>query len=347
MANVPTGTEIIAGFKKASAWATPVVLGAGDGILILNEGMEGSPEILNDESLGNPFLACTDLGNITDEGDIECNLKYEGLLTVIACAMGLAGVPSLLTNGYEHLLECTKNIEGLFGTFAIDKRTKVHEHPSVKVAGFTISGEAGGYLKITFNFISNTLDTGSTTNTSVTMANITIPLLCGNIVFNNGVFLLKDQGGSAPSDPTDRVLPNSFELAFSRNLSGDYTANGNRQIIEPEQDGQPEITCSFGFPRYTDSRFLEDLFSKQEHEAIINWTGEIIGVGPDNYEFEIELPKLVLTDSNIPVSGLGKMPYTANYKVLDIKGDTPTGFQINDGPFLLKFINAQSTDPLA
>jgi hypothetical protein len=346
MARQPTGTEIIAGMVKGSVWGTPVVIGASDGMLILSEGVESSPELLFDESLGESFTECADLGNIVSEGDVEALFKYEGLLLPFALCMGIAGVPSLITDGYQHTLKLADNIEGLFGTFAVDKIQKVFENPSVKVAGFTISGEAGDYLRVTFNFIANTLNPDSSTNTPGTMASVTAPIKCGNIVFNNGVILLKDQGGSAPADPSDRVLINSFELAFNRNISGDFVANGTREIEEPQQDGQPEITLALGFPRYEDIRFIEDLFAKQYHELIATWTGDIVqGGSVDSNEFEIQLPKLVLIDANVPVANLGKMPFTANYRVLKASA-TPTGFDDNK-PVILKFINSISTNPLA
>lgn len=345
MTRQPTGTEIIAALKKATVWGTPVAAGFGDGIYILNEGLEASPEVLFDDSLGNSFDDCSDLGNITDEGDIEAMIKYEGLLLPFALALGLAGEPDIITNGYQHYLLCADNIEGLFATFAIDKATAVHEHPSVKIAGFTISGEAGGYLTVTFNIIADTLDTESSTNTLATMTAVTFILKCGNIVFNNGIFLLKDHSGAAPVDPGDRINPSSFELSFTRNVSGDFVADGTRAIIEPQQDGKPEIILALSFPRYTDTRYLIDLFSKQEHELIATWTGDVIGGGPDSFEFSIECPKLVLIDSNAPASGLGKIPFTVNYRVTEVVIE-PTGFQ-NTSPVTLGFINSISTDPLA
>jgi hypothetical protein len=347
MARQPTGTEIIAAMAKGAVWGTPVVLGAGDGIWLLDESVESAPDTLMDESAGNAFLECTDLGNIVSEGDLNALLKYENLLLPFALCLGIAGVPATLTDGYEHILKCADNIEGLFACFAIDKIQKVHENPSLKIAGFTITGEAGDYLRVTFNVIANTLDTESTTNTTATMANVTFVIRCGNIVFNNGLFLLKDQGGAAPTDPTDRIQPSGFELAFNRNVTGDFVANGTREIIEPQQDGQPEITLAVTFPRYTDTRFLQDLFSKQEHELIASWTGDLIvpPAGTDSYKFYMEFPKLVLTDSAVPLAGLGKMPFTANYRVL--KTDAiPTGFD-NANPVTLGFINSITTDPLA
>lgn len=344
MVRQATGTEIISAIKKGISWGTAEILGAGDGIYLLSESLEGSPEVLFDESLGNPFTKCADLGNITVEGDLEAMIKYEGLLLPFALCMGIAGVPNLLTNGYKHILKCADNIDGLFATYASDKSLKVIEITSLKIASFSIEAEAGDYLKVTFSVIGNIIKDNSIVNTPVTMANVTYLMKCGNIVFNNGKILLKDFDGSAPSDPTDMVQLNSFSLEFTRNIEGDYVANGTREILEPQQTGQPEINVTLGFPRYTDGRFYQDLFSKQYHELIATWEGEIIGAGPDKYTFGIELPKLVIIDSNVPIDDLGKMPFEVNYKALQADV-APTGFSDN-GPLNLVFINSIATDPL-
>ena len=343
MVRQATGTEIVAGMAKGSAWGTAVALGPGDGIYILTDSLESSPEILLDESLGNSFAECADLGNITAEGDIETMLKYEGLLLPFALCLGIAGAPTLLTNGYKHILKCSDNIHGLFATYAVDKILKVHEVPSIKIAGFTISGEAGDYVRITFNIMGNILKDDSVINTSVTMATVTYLMKCGNILFNNGKFLLKDYAGNAPAIG-DRVYPSSFEIEFNRNLEGDYTASGSNEISEPEQAGQPELNVSLEFPRYTDARFISDLFSKTEHEMIITFEGDTIGAGPDKYSFSIELARLIIADANVPLDGLGKIPFTVNYRGLKASA-LQAGFS-DDGPITLTFVNTFATDPL-
>jgi hypothetical protein len=344
MVRQATGTEIISGMKKGILWGTAVALGTGNGVYILSESIEGAPEVLFDESLGNAFTKCADLGNIAVEGDLEAMVKYEGLLLPFALCMGTAGLPALVTNGYKHVLKCADNIDGLFATYASDKALKVHEIPSLKIASFSIEAEAGDYIKVTFSIIGNIIKDDSIINTSVTMASVTYLMKCGNIVFNNGKILLKDFDGSAPSDPTDRVQLNSFSLEFNRNIEGDYVASGSREILEPQQTGQPEINVTLGFPRYTDSRFIQDLFSKQYHELIATWEGDLIGAGPDKYTFGIELPKLVIIDSNVPIDDLGKMPFEVNYKAL--QADTPPAGFSDNGPLNLVFINSIATDPL-
>lgn len=345
MPRQPTGTEIIAAMIKATTWGTLVDPdGAGNGVLLLNESLTYKPEILFDDSLGEAFDKCSDPGNIDASGDMEANLRYEGLMLPLAIALGEAGVPSLLTDGYEHVLNSADNIYDLFMTLAIDKITKIHTFPSVKVTGFTIRGTQGGYLMVTFNLLANTMDPDSSVTT---LSSVTVPMQCGNIVFNNGTFLLKDQGGAAPADPGDKVLPSEFEIAFSRNETGDYVANGTREITEPSADGKPEVTCSLTFPRYTDSRFIEDLFAMQEHEMIATWVGDLIvpPSGTDSYTFQIELPRMVILDADAAVGGLGKIPTTINYRCKQADS-TPTGFE-DDGPLSLKIINSISTDPLA
>lgn len=344
MVRQATGTEIISGLKKGLLWGTAVALGVNDGIYVLSESIEGAPEVLFDESLGNAFNKCADLGNISVESELEAMIKYEGLLLPFALCLGTAGLPALITNAYKHVLKCADNIDGLFATYASDKSLKVHELPSVKVSSFSIEAEAGDYLKVTFSLVANIIKDDSLINTSVSMGSVTYRMKCGNIVFNNGTILLKDFDGSAPTDPTDKVLLNSFSLEFTRNIEGDYVANGTREILEPQQTGQPEINITLGFPRYTDARFLQDLFSKQYHELIAKWEGDLVGAGPDKYTFSIELPKLVIIDCNVPMEDLGKMPFEVNYKAL--QADTaPAGFSDN-GPLNLVFINSIATDPL-
>jgi len=50
MANEITGRETICGFKKASAWHTPVACGASDGVLILADNIKVGMGLELDES---------------------------------------------------------------------------------------------------------------------------------------------------------------------------------------------------------------------------------------------------------------------------------------------------------
>lgn len=338
-----TGSEILAAVKKASAWGTAVACGANDAILILSEGIRKRQTSELDRSAGQSFYLIADKGNITVEGDMPAYLRYDGLTALLALAMGTAGSPTQqgATTAYKHVLQLATALDGKFATLAIDKKVSIHEYPSVKVAGFTIRGEAGKPCDILLHLVADDLVVPAAVNTAST--SWTYRDRSNRILFDQAVFRINDQGGGGLGSG-DKVKPASFELVFRRRPKGEYLAEGNKKIDEPVNDDLPEISLSLRFPNYTANTWLSALSGDTRKKCDIVFTGAQIQ-SPYNYALSLILPHLVLRETDSSVEGPGKIPNPVVFDVLEASS-APTGMGYIK-PFTVELINKQTTDPLA
>ena len=344
-----TGREAKAAFKKAATWGTAVAVSAEDLFLFTSEKITRSIENLPDDSAGRPFTADRDPGLVTCAGDLSAYLRYQGLEVLLAMAMGQAGTPSLegeSSSAYRHQLRLAADTDGLFGTLAVYKGVSVHEYPSCKVDGFTISGEAGQPLNITFNLICDDLNLNTTegTNTAAAMAALTLPAPGNRILFRQGTFLLNDATAAALSD-NDRIHPSRFSLTFKRGLEGDYLAGGNDRIAEPIGAGFPEVSLELEFPTYTSDTYLHDLGSDTRKKMKISFQGQEIETGYP-YRLEIMIPHLVITNAEAAVDKAGKIAHPISALCLATTSERP-GMSDITAPFAIDLVNTRSTDPLA
>lgn len=343
-----TGKEAKAAFKKASAWGTAVAVADADALLITGESISRSREHLPDDSAGQDFHSQSDQGLITCGGDLSAYLRYEGLETLLAMALGTAGAPSQQesTAAYLHALHPAGDTTGLFGTLAFYKGFSAHEYAGCKVDGFTIEGSAGQPLTVSLNLICDDLaiNTTSGTNTAAAMAALSDPAPGNRVLFRQGQFLVNDQDGVALSSG-DAVAPNRFSLSFKRGLAGDHLAGGEDKIAEPIPNGFPEVSLSLEFPTYTSDTFLTDLGSDVRKKMSFSFTGESIEA-PYSYQIELVMPHVVLTNAEAAVNGAGKISHPISASLLSAVS-APAGMDGITGPLAINLINTNSSDPLA
>ncbi len=339
--------EAKAAFKKSSAWGAPALLAQEDVILFLKEKISYSREHLADDSAGQAFHMMAEQGLITCGGDLTCYLRYQGLEVLLALAMGLAGVPSLLgTAAYAHALRLKDMTDGLFGTLALYKGFSAHEYPGVKVDGFTISGEAGQPLSVAFHLTCDSLNVNgvSGVNTASSMAALSLPEPGGRALFRQGVFLMNDQAAGALSS-LDAIAPSKFSLVFKRKLKGDHLAGGQDRIAEPTAAGFPELSLELTFPSYTSDTYLHDLGSDTHKKMKLSFTGAEIESGR-NQLFEILLPHLVITNAEAVVDKAGKIAHPVSFSLLGASA-APAGMTGIIEPLALNLVNTRVSDPLA
>ena len=342
-----SGKEAKAAFKKASTWGTAVAVADADALLFTSEKITRSREHLPDESAGQAFHADADQGLITCAGDLSAYLRYQTLEVLLAMAMGTAGSPAQQggTSAYLHELRLADDTDGLFGTLAFYKGISAHEYAGCKVDGFSLSGEAGQPLVVSFNLVCDDLavNTTSGTNTAAGLAALTAPAPGNRVLFRQGQFLINDQSGDA-LDSGDAVQPSRFSLTFRRNLVGDHLAGGNDKIAEPTCAAFPEISLSLEFPTYTADTYITDLGADTRKKMKITFTGSEIE-SPYNYQLEILIPHLVLTNAEAAVDKAGKIAHPITASCLAAQS-APTGMTGITQPFAINFMNARTTDAL-
>ncbi|MFH1035257.1 MAG: phage tail tube protein [Pseudomonadota bacterium] len=342
-----TGKEAKAAVKKAAAWGTPQELASGDAILFTTEKINRTREHLPDDSAGQAFHSDAERGAITCGGDLSAYLRYQGLEVLLALALGQAGEPVPTGAGaYTHALGLQGSLDGIFGTLAIFKGFSVHEYPAVKVDGFSISGEAGKPLTVSFSLINDDLNINTTAgvNTSAGLAAIPAPPPGNRVLFRQGQFWINDAADVALS-AAHAVHPNRFSLSCKRKLSRDYLAGGQDRIAEPVGAGFPELSLTLEFPTYTSDTFLNDLGADTRKKMRIAFTGGQIASGLD-YSLEFLLPHLVITNAQAAVDKAGKIAHPITMECLASSSER-AGMSGLTAPLALNLINTTDSDPLA
>lgn len=346
-----TGRESEFAVKKATTWKTAVACGAGDGALFLSETVEKKQEIHVDDSL-QEWPVTSDQGAITVDGDIECYARYDDIPQhrMIALACGTAGSPVSAAAGvYTNTYGLADTLDGLFATLAFYRVIDVKEIPTAKIDGFTITGEAGQPIKITFHVIGDTrnVNTGSsgTNNPDSSWTSVTIVERDNRLMFSDLAVWINDASGVALSSG-DAIYPNGFTLTYRRNTAGDQTADGDDLIDEP-MGGVPECTLNMTFPKHTTAAIANftDFDASTPKKAQLAFTGAEITAGY-NYEFNVLLPNLVINEAASTISGPDKIPHALTFTCLG-RENAPTGMTGLNEPFEIQVQNTMATSPIA
>ncbi|MBI4822666.1 MAG: hypothetical protein HY805_00320 [Nitrospirae bacterium] len=341
-----SGPEIKAGVKKASAWATPVACGANNGVLLTGDNLKKAIESILDDSLGMPFSEQRDMGQVKVEGSLNAFMRYDGLDTLIALAMGATGgAPTQqgTTTAYAQKFTLSDILDGLFATVAINKKVNVFEYPSVKVSGWTLRAEMGKPVEIDFDVIADNEDFNSSINNLTSFANVTYFEKENRILMSQGVFRLNDKSGAALADG-DKVYPSGFELSYKRKVTGAYIVGQSNRIDEPQTDGLPEVKLKLTFPRYTATTYLSALGSDTRKKMDIVFTGSLIEA--TYYRtFKLQFPHLALLNAEA-VTDKGQVKHPLEFECLATP-TAPTGMTGILKPFQVDVINRQSSNVLS
>ncbi len=342
-----TGVELKAAARKASVWGTPVACGEGDGVLVRPHTLKKERPSQPDDSLGLYFPSASDAGEIKVEGDLPAYLRYDGLDLMLALAMGrTAGAPlqQETTAAYAQTLSLAEHNDGLFCTFAQDNRVNIDEFPGVKLTGFTLRGEVGRPLEVSFGCVANDRVTDSTTNTQATFAGVTYFETANRVLMSQGVVRMNDQGGAALG-AGDEIHPSSFELTFRRKMAGVYAAGGSPDTVdEPTNDGMPEVTLRLEFPRYGSRQYFEDWDAAAAKKLDMTFTGATIE-GAYKRTFTLSFPNLKIAGAELPITeGILRHPVKFVCLGCDV---APSGMAGVTKPFQVDLVNRQSADVLA
>jgi len=350
MGNNISGREFIMGVKKSSTWHTAVECGAGDGVLVTGESLgDKAPAYLDDDSLGQDDVRYTDKVSEMVSGTIPAYLRYEGLDTLLALALGTSSNPTAVEGtAYSNVYSPAANIEDYFATLCMKKAgttNGVWEIPSAKVHGFTLAAQVGQFANLTFNVMGNKFETddNDAVNGQTTVGNITYPDR-DNIAKMNANFKVRmnAQGGGALAD-SDKIYPFGFTLTYNRPMDANYES-GNIAMAEPTQSGFAERSLVLNFDKYNADTFMDAVEAGTEYKLDITFQGAIIS-GTTNYLFRIDVPKIQWIIGSSPVGGPGKIPHVVTGRPMGV-ASTPTGMTVTD-PISIYVINTRTTNPLA
>ncbi|MDA8155568.1 MAG: phage tail tube protein [Actinomycetota bacterium] len=342
-----TGVELKAAVKRATAWGTAVACGASNGVLIKPHSIKKKRKNYVDDSLGTYFPQDAVNAEIECSGALPMYLRYDSLDLLIALAMGsVAGAPAQqgATTAYAQSFLLANSLSGYFATLIQDNTVNIDEYTSVKVSGFTIKGDIGKPVEISFDLIAYDRITGSAINTLSTFANVTYMETSNRVLFSQGVYRLNNQGDVALAS-ANAIYPSSFELTFKRKMKGLYTVAGFNNIDEPSSDGLPGVTLKLTFPRYTSNvqQMFADWDNTQQKKMDLTFTGKQIA-SPYNRSFQIQLPNLQITSADLPVKQ-GIMESPLEFVALGCPS-APAGMTGVTAPFQINVVNQQSANVL-
>jgi len=335
-----------AAFKKASTWGTAVAVGANDGLLILEDGgLKKTRDYLPAKESDSPFVGESVLGRIAPvDFAPTMHLRYEGLEVLLAMVMGTAGAPTQpdaigAPNTYEHTLQLADAIKGLFGTFCIEKGSKIHEVPSAKSHRLVFS-IADGILQLEVGIRGNDLIDNSTTNTDLSA--VTYLEKHHRVLFKQGVFRMNNQSAAALAN-SDKIYPNDFTLTIERFLDEAYEA-GSDKIIEPLENDHPSIILTLSFPRINsvNEAYFQDFDAETLKKMDITFTGALIEA-TYYYELKFQLPQLKIVDVEYTWSEIIPASITLQAEQAD---SAPSGMTGITKPVQIDLRNTRNTDPL-
>jgi hypothetical protein len=346
-----SGVELKAAAKKATTWGTAVALGANNGFLFRPTSVVKDAGVKVDDSLGTFVSKDGTPGQIKVEGAIPEYLRYDGFDLFMALFLGIAGAPVQqgASTAYAFAYKWLMSTDGLFATYAKHMKNYIEEHPSLKIAGFTLKGQTGDALEISFNVISQNMVVDSIVNTLTTFNNVTNFEEANRVKFSEGTFRMNDQSAIALASG-DKIYPSAFELTATRKLRGVYgqykTAAPNVQdlIDEPTNDGPPEIKLKLTFPRHTSVTYLSALGADTRKKFDMSFTGGLIA---STYYRNITLPfphLQMLNDKPADAAGIIQEPLEFLVHGASI---APAGMTGITDPFWVTGINRLATDPLA
>ena len=348
-----SGAELRYGFKIASVWNTPVVLGAGDGFLGLDLGLKADASTIEDDSRGQLFAVDATATEVKCDGTVPAYLRYNDrkLLSMIAIIMGTAAAPTLHTLGtlsYDHILKVALKNTGLFGTLCgMPGTLGVESIPSWKPNKVVFKWDTGKPCQITISGagIDVVLDG---TNTTTTFNNVTV-LERANRVYAGQTELRINAQSAIALAAGDKVGFASLELTFERKGSGVYgtyvsTDTTPRDLIdEPTCDGMFTASMKVDQGRTASLSPRTDLKNNISKKAEIICTGPVIE-GAIPYLIRFQMPHLKPKTYENPYAA-GIIKNTREFTVMG--ADTaPAGMTGNTDPLWIYLTNKQATSLL-
>jgi hypothetical protein len=240
---------------------------------------------------------------------------------------------------YQHTMSMADQVSGIFGTYAVEKLSKIHVVPSLKVMKLALT-QANGMLKLNAGCRGSKVVDDSSVITS--MSAITYAAIRNRAKFSQAVFRMNDQTGAALGS-TFVVKPKTFNLDPERKMDNEH-ASGSATIIEPLETGKPTVKLTMEFPRMdaVNALYFANWIANAEKKADITITGPVIA-GTHAYMLKCEMPRLQVEDVEYPDSGLIPSKIVLRAVVADV---APTGMALTN-PLTATLINSRSTSLLA
>lgn len=226
-------------------------------------------------------------------------------------------VARILTTSFIDTFLMADTIEGQSATFAVDKTVSVHEWLGLKVKGLTLTSDPSGLLKAAYDLVGYDEDQ-SPTNTAAVIQGLrrvrVYPL------HSDLTFWIGDQADVLATG--DAVKIDSWELKITRPMD-DILVNGQRQIIEPLENGMGTVELSIKIPRYAADTFRAWQSAGTKLQARAQWT--------DTVSYLTSLTPNCIIDGAVDIATGDKAAYSQAVKLKCYRNNGQNGLmQVSD-----------------
>ncbi len=345
-----TGREAKIAFAKFGLNSWGVAASVTQGMYFQSDaGIALTPNIVEDDSFGQSFIATADVGNIeAPQPELSANARYNDASYIWeALAMGSPSAVTIATSAagqvtsWQHVMDLSHDNDGLGLTLAVDAVQYVKELTSAKVHGWTLEDSDGGLMRQTYKVTGSKVTNISSTNITATVAGATYPSLANRMLKRQGVFRMNAHGG-AGLGAGDAVNAESIKFTFERPVDTPHVY-GQDYIIEPADNGFPEIMLEVTYPRMTTTA-ANSLFAGLRDATAFkaDWTfsGAFIN-STDQYKALYQFPYVQLTTFDDTVTGANQVKPKVTFKAR-LATSSPTGMAFVN-PFRLTRVLVNST----
>lgn len=317
-----------AGFHTGATWATEVALAAADGLKLGAAELEGGPESLPVEEIGDPEGGFPERGNEAWEGPLRGNVRYGGNCGRFVAHMIGGETTTPNTGTTTHTCDWTDDLARFF-TFARGRNQtdKWRVWPSMKIHELVLAWVNGGRVTFEARCIGNQMLRDSLVNTRAVTNLVTVPAGRAQIMGASGVLRMNSQSGGALAGG-DAVKIMSGRIVMRRPPSRVFETSGLGKIAEPEAEGANEILLELDLQRYRNDDFIdqwEAATAPTARKADIFFASGFTPPTGLEMTWRFQFPNLQLAARpQEPVPGPGIIPHRLVYKATGV-ASAPTG----------------------
>lgn len=345
--STPERRLLAAGLKKGSTWRTAVALGSGNEIRVRSiGGLVHSRDYSPGHYADTPFTAT---GVLTDvkapDISIGGDLLYDpgALGTALALLFGTAGAPSgpTDTSAYTHTIQWADLVAGFF-TLAAEYPSIIYEAASVMPTEFGLK-VGDGRIQFELKGRGNTVIDSSSTNAATQMDALTFGGQDTPVLFSHAAVKMNTASGADVAGTTALVV-SGLDVSYKRNIDAVHGA-GYDNIMQPRENGFPEIKVKLDFPRYaTDNSGLQAamIAGTLQKMSIVLTSPLLAGAASAKYVMSLFFPSLRIVSQNASWDEIVKNGVEL---VAEQAASAPTGMSYAR-PYIT-MINKQSADYLA
>lgn len=255
----PTGSSkryFNAALVQGSTWGTAAAVGAGNGLLVPNDG-NPMPKLTYSatDAIGQVVPQDGDFGaeepcEFEIPFDSKCGLQYApgGIGSLIACLFGASAAPAQVgaTAGYKHVFTWADEMSDFF-TFACERSGAIREVTSLVPKKLTLKvgdGKVQGSIAV----IGNRCINDSAVNTATQLDAVTPESTANFVKAQHGVLRMNTQSGGALAG-SDAITVSDFTIEYERTIDAKMVLGGT-YIAQPKE-GTPKWSLKITLPYAT------------------------------------------------------------------------------------------------